>query len=248
MPRVSVITPAYNAAGTLAETITSVQAQTFDDWEMIVIDDGSTDNTAFIVTNAAEIDARIRLLKQENTGVGAARRAGIEAANGRYIAFLDSDDLWLPQKLEHQLAFMEKKNAGVSYTCYRRFTSDGREGALISPPPMLTHRMMLGNSAIPNLTGMIDRQICTTINIPDIPRAEDFAMWLQLLRRCGVAYGLMEDLARYRVSRTSASAQRTGSAIYVWRILRQQEKLGILQALYCFGQWGLNALRRHGRF
>lgn len=242
-PLVSIITAAYNAETFIAETIASVQAQTRGDWELLVADDASSDRTADIVAEAAAKDSRIRLiLLNRNCGVAHARNAALAAAQGRFIAFLDSDDLWLPQKLERQVAFMQEHDAAVSYTSFRRIDQTGRRiGRLISAPPRLRYRDLLQNTAIGTLTTMVDTAKTGTIRMTEAPR-DDYILWLSLMRQGFVAYGLQQDLARYRVVRGSLSGMPLRSAAWVWNVYRRVEKLGRLEATWCMCHYGTRAV------
>ena len=245
-PVVSIITPAFNARRTVAQAIESVQAQTFPHWKMVIVDDLSTDDTCSIVEAYVKADSRIRLLRQRiNGGPACARNAGLKVAVGRYVAFLDSDDYWLPAKLERQLSFMMANNAALSYTLYRRFADDIAEaGPLVSLPPSFTYEALLKNTGIACLTVMVDRELTGVIEFPLI-RHEDYALWLTLLKRGLVAYGLLEDLARYRVSNSSVSGNKLKSASWVWNIYRDGEKLSLPHAAWCFGNYAWNAYRRN---
>lgn len=245
-PVVSIITPAFNARRTVAQAIESVQAQTFQQWEMVVVDDLSADDTCSIVETYVKADSRIRLLRQRiNGGPACARNAGLKAAVGRYVAFLDSDDYWLPAKLDRQLSFMRANSAALSYTLYRRFADDIAEtGPLVGLPSFFTYEALLKNTGIACLTVMIDRELAGVIEFPLI-RHEDYALWLTLLKRGLVAYGLLEDLARYRVSNSSVSGNKLKSASWVWNIYRDSEKLSLPHAAWCFGNYAWNAYRRN---
>jgi len=245
-PVVSIITPAFNASHTIAQAIESVQAQTFQNWELLIVDDLSTDDTCAIVEKYVKVDDRIRLLQQRiNGGPACARNAGLKVGVGRYVAFLDSDDYWLPAKLERQLSFMMANNVALSYTLYRRFTDDIEcAGPLVSLPPFFTYEGLLKNTGIACLTAMVDRELAGVIEFPLI-RHEDYALWLKLLKRGLVAYGLMEDLARYRVSNSSVSGNKLKSASWVWNIYRDGEKLSLPRAAWCFGNYAWNAYRRN---
>jgi teichuronic acid biosynthesis glycosyltransferase TuaG len=244
-PVVSVITPAYNAEAFIVETIASVQAQTLADWELLVADDASTDHTAAIVEAAAVADSRIRLIRLErNGGVARARNAALSAARGRFVAFLDSDDLWLPQKLERQLAFMRAQDAAVSYTAFRRVDETGtRVGRLVPVPARLSYRQLLKNTAIATLTGMVDTAKTGPIRMTEA-RRDDYILWLSLLKRGFVARGLQQDLARYRVVRDSLSSKPKRSAAWVWDVYRKVEKLGPLQAAWCMAHYGARAIMK----
>lgn len=242
-PRVSVITAAYNAEAFIAETIASVQAQTLADWEMLVADDASGDRTAAIVESFAEQDPRVRLISLDsNGGVARARNAALAEARGRYIAFLDSDDLWLPQKLERQLAFMAERDAAVSYTAFRRIDERGAQiGRLVKVPPRLTYRQLLKNTAIATLTGMADTAKTGPLRMTEA-RRDDYILWLSILKRGFVAEGLQEDLARYRVVTGSLSSKPKRSAAWVWNVYRRIEGLGPLQSAWYLAHYGTRAL------
>jgi teichuronic acid biosynthesis glycosyltransferase TuaG len=234
---------AHDAEAFIAETIASVQAQTLGDWELLVADDASSDRTTAIVAAAAAEDPRIRLIRLEpNGGVARARNEALAAAQGRFIAFLDSDDLWLPQKLERQVAFMQRQDAAVSYTGYRRIDETGRRiGRLISAPPRLGYRELLQNTAIATLTGMVDTAKTGPICMAEA-RRDDYILWLSLLRRGFVAHGLQLDLARYRVVRGSLSSKPMRSAAWVWEVYRKVENLGRLQAAWCMLHYSVRAM------
>jgi teichuronic acid biosynthesis glycosyltransferase TuaG len=242
MALVSVVTPAWNAAAFVAETIASVRAQTLGDWEMWVVDDASTDDTAAMVERAAQDDRRVRLVRQPaNAGPARARQAALDRATGRFVAFLDADDLWLPAKLERQTAFARERRAALSYTSFRRISEDGAVvGARRAIPPSLSHAELLRNTAIATLTAMVDREVAGPIAMTDTGY-DDLALWLSILRRGHVAHGLDEDLARYRVRRASVSSRRLRAAGWVWRIYREQEGLSVPRASWCLAQYGARA-------
>jgi teichuronic acid biosynthesis glycosyltransferase TuaG len=242
-PLVSVITAAYNAEGFIAETIASVRAQSLGDWEMIIADDASSDRTAEIVGAIAAGDPRVRLVRlEQNGGVARARNAALEQARGRYIAFLDSDDLWLPEKLARQVAFMEEHDAAVSYTAFRRINEDGSSlGRLVRVPARLSYRQLLKNTAIATLTGMVDTAKTGPIRMTEA-RRDDYILWLSILKRGFVAHGLREDLARYRVVRGSLSSKPKRSAAWVWDVYRKVEGLGPLRSAWCMAHYGARAV------
>lgn len=246
---VSIITPAYKAAAFVGETIQSVLAQRHLDWEMIVVDDCSPDSTAEVVEQYAAADRRVRLVRSPtNGGVGAARNAALDAATGRYIAFLDSDDLWLPEKLESQLEFMRDLNAGFSFTAFRRISQDGRRvGRLIIVPPRLDYAALLGNTAIVTSTVLIDRAVVGDFRMTKT-YYDDFVLWLQLLKRGTVAHGLKRDLTRYRVVSQSISRDKANSARQVWRTYRQVERLGVGRSSWSFARYATRALLKYRRF
>ena len=247
---VSIITPVYNSEEFVRAAIVSAQAQTYTNWEMIVVDDFSQDNTYEIVEEIAKKDQRIQLIKLSKSGGPAiARNEALQLANGRFIAFLDSDDLWLPEKLEHQLNFMLDCDIAFSYTRYRRIsTSLERTGRLIRIPDSLNYWQLLRNTAIATLTVMVDRQKTGVLETLD-EGYDDFILWLSILKRGFVAYGLQEDLARYRCgSRNSVSSNRIRSVRWVWNIYRNVEKLNPIVAFWCFLNYGWNAYQKWSTF
>lgn len=245
-PTVSIVTAVYNAERFLEQTLESVAAQTCARWEHILVDDSSTDASAAIAASFARRDPRFRVLRQDgNTGAVQARNRGIQAARGRYIAFLDADDLWLPDKLARQVRFMEKTGAAVSHTGYRRMSADGAHlGGVILPPPRLTHRDLLKNTAIAMSTGMIDTAQLGRLAVQSAGHRtlrSDLRFWLRALAGGTVAHGLRADLARYRVVPGSVSSGWLKSAYWVWRAYRDDQKLALLDAAWCFAHYAARA-------
>jgi teichuronic acid biosynthesis glycosyltransferase TuaG len=249
MPLVSIITPSWNVERLIGETILSVQAQTFADWELLIADDCSTDNTAAVIESYAAKDSRIRLIRQpRNGGPALARQAAIEQAKGRFIAFLDSDDLWLPAKLERQVAFAREHRATLSYTAFRRINEDGSvTGRLIAVPESLTYDQLLKNTSIATLTALVDREISGPIAMKN-EGYDDFCLWLSILKPGHVAWGLNEDLARYRVRGVSVSSRRGRAAGWVWHIYRDVERLSLLKSAWCFAHWAARAWLKRRQF
>jgi teichuronic acid biosynthesis glycosyltransferase TuaG len=245
---VSIVTPAYKAEQVVAETIRSVQMQTYPHWEMLVVEDGSPDSTADVVAGFAAADPRVRLIRQTNAGPAVARQKALDHARGRYIAFLDSDDLWLPDKLEHQLAFMVRERASFTYTAFRRIQADGSGlGHLIEVPAQMTYRRLLGNTAVATSTVVIDRAATGKFRMTKT-YYDDFVLWLEILKRGHVAYGLNEDLMRYRVMGGSVSRNKSKSARMVWQTYREIEKLAAPVAAVHFVRYALNAWRKYRNF
>lgn len=248
-PLVSVVTPAYRAARFLPETIASVQAQSVGEWEMLVVDDVSPDETWDVLEGIATRDPRVRPLRnRRNLGPAGSRNTALAEARGRYVAFLDADDLWLPTKLERQLAFMAENHTALSYTAFRRISDDGqRVGRLIEVPPEMTRSRLRRNTCIATLTAMVDRERTGPIRMPDFGY-DDLALWLSLLCDGAVAWGLNEDLARYRVVGGSISSRPRRSARWVWEIYRKQEGLGLLGSAWCLAHYGARAWLKRRRF
>ena len=249
MPLVSIITPSWNVERLIGETIESVQAQTLGDWELLIADDCSTDKTATVVERYAAKDPRIKLIRQpRNGGPALARQAAIEQAQGRFIAFLDSDDLWLPAKLERQIAFAGERRAALSFTAFRRINEDGSAtGRLIPVPDSLNYEQLLKNTSIATLTAIVDRDVAGNIAMKNEPY-DDFCLWLSILKPGHIAYGLNEDLARYRVRGVSVSSRPLRSAGWVWHIYRNVEQLPLLKSAWCFAHWSTRAWLKRRQF
>lgn len=247
--RVSIIVPAYRAASFIDRTIESVLAQTYRDWEMLIADDCSPDNTRDVVAGWAARDARIRLIALErNGGPAAARNAALQQASGRWIAFLDSDDMWLAAKLERSMAHAKAMRAALVFTAYRRISQDeSRVGELIHVPRTLTYRQLLGNTAIATSTVLIDREVAGDVHMEPV-FYDDFVCWLSILKRGHVAHGLDEDLMRYRVLSQSVSRNKGRSAREVWKTYRNVEHLGPMAASWYFSRYAMNALRKYRNF
>jgi teichuronic acid biosynthesis glycosyltransferase TuaG len=246
---VSIITPAYNASTCLPATIASVLAQTYPNWELLIADDCSLDDTRKIIAKWADKDPRIRLVALLiNSGPAAARNASLSEARGRWVAFLDSDDLWLPEKLAQSIAFAQRQDAALVYTGYRRIDVGGqRTGQYIRIPPRLTYRQLLGNTAIATSTVLIDRRQTGHIHMAQV-YYDDFVCWLDILKRGLTAHGLNEDLMRYRVMPKSVSRNKRRSAGEVWRIYRTTEQLGRLAASWYFLKYASRALMKYLKF
>ena len=249
-PLVSIVTPAFNAARFIAVTIASARAQSFADWEMVIVDDASHDTTRDIIERLQADEPRLRLIcNDRNLGVAASRNVALDAARGRWIAFLDSDDLWLPDKLAAQLAFAAEHDAAFVFGSYRRITEDGcRIGRLIRVPGTLTYPELLKNTCVATLTVLVDRHSVGPLRFPDLKRGNDFALWLRLLERVGRAHGLDRDLGRYRVVRQSLSSRKLRSADWVWRVYRETAGLSGPAAAWCFANYAARACAKRWAF
>ena len=246
---VSIITPAYNAERFVVDTIRSVQAQTHKNWEMWIADDGSKDSTARLVEEEQARDPRIHLIRLPgNGGPALARQAALERARGRYIAFLDSDDLWLPRKLERQIEFMSEKNRALSFSSYRRVSQDlDKVGRLISVPEVIDYKALLRHNVIATLTAMVDVSLTGRLKMTN-EGYDDFILWLGLTKRGFKAHGLNEDLARYRIVGGSVSRKRSRAARWVWTIYRKVERLPLWYAAWNFMLFSFFRVRKHTGF
>jgi teichuronic acid biosynthesis glycosyltransferase TuaG len=233
-PAVTVVTPVWNAADTLGAAVASVRAQTRGDWEMLIVDDGSTDGGRALAEALAAADDRIRVLgRAERRGAAAARNEGIRAARGRVIAFLDADDLWRPEKLARQLGYMEATGAPFTFASVRRIDEAGRPLGVLAVPARVDHaRLLLGN-VIPCQTAAYDRLHFGAVEMPDLPRRQDYGLWLTLLARGGEAHGLNEVLADWRMRKGSLSSNKLVAAAATWRVYREVAGLGRGRAAWC---------------
>lgn len=234
-PLVTVIMPSFNAERFIVESIDSVIAQTVEDWELIVVDDASTDATTAIVAACRRRDSRIRLLPQRtNRGAAGARNLGLDHARGEWIGFIDSDDVWYPQKIAKQTAAMEASHADLSYTGYERRRDD--RAAIVSVPDTVRYEQLLRRCLIACSTGMVRRATCGAVRMPPIRRRQDHGYWLELLRDGSrTAVGVNEPLVSYRLHRGSLSANKLVAAAYSWKLLRQVERMPFAKALWYFG-------------
>ncbi|QIZ10387.1 glycosyltransferase family 2 protein [Priestia megaterium] len=247
---VSIITPTYNASKFITETIHSVKEQTFTNWEMIIVDDCSSDNTVDIVKQEMVHDSRIKLFElKENSGPANARNRAIAAAKGNYLAFLDSDDLWLPQKLERQVVFMEENDLAFSYTDYRIMNENGEKTDVVfRVPPKLEYKSLLKNTMIGTLTVLLDKRKVGVVQMPLYRDcSEDFGLWLSILSKGIHAYGLNEELAIYRKCVHSLSSNKLKSAQKTWNTYRKVQKINIAAALWYFVNYSLHAFKKHAK-
>lgn len=235
MPHVSIIMPAFDSARYIAESIRSVQAQTFHDWELLVADDASRDETRDIVRSFSEADARIRLLCLEtNQGAGAARQKALDAAKGRFIAFLDADDLWKPEKLFKQLLFMEQTGQPFSFTFYDLMDEAGKPlRKRVEAPQPLTYRQLFRCNFVGNLTGIYDTAVFGKATISHIRRRQDWMLWQTILKKLGAAFPVPESLASYRVREDSISASKVKMLRYNYAVYRKFHGFGRLHSLFC---------------
>ena len=231
---VSIIMPAYNCMEYIAQSIRSVQNQTYRNWELIVADDNSTDGTVDTVRSIAADDNRIQLLETDiNLGPAAARNRAINAARGDYIAFLDSDDIWFPDKLRRQISFMEQTGYDFTYTAYEKINERGdRLGVVISAPKSVNYSSMLyQGDPIGNLTVVYNAEKLGKFYVPDIKKRNDYALWLKIMHDCDRAYGLNEVLASYRVRAGSISSTRKSELLkYYWKLYHDIENLSNVKA------------------
>ena len=245
-PLVSVIMPCYNMERFLPHTIESVRQQTFQDWELVVVDDVSTDGTVAVLQRLGDQDQRIRWsVKPEHSGIADTRNRCLQLAQGRYLAFLDADDLWHPNKLEQQLKFMTDGNIGFSYTSYDCVDEDGSPlNKTVKTAGNLDYKSYLRNTIIGCSTVMIDKEAVGEVKVPSFRTSEDTATWLDILKKGFIAHALDESLTSYRVRKKSASSNKMKASYDLWTVYRKHEKLPFFKALYSFCCYAFNAIKK----
>ncbi len=244
---VSIIVPVYQAERYIEDTISSVLAQTYHEWELLLVDDHSADRSAEICEQiaAAHPDARIRVLTNAGKGAASARNTGLAAAAGRYIAFLDADDQWRPEKLAHTLEYMERSGAGFVFTGYE-FADEACHGTgtIVRVPETLSYRQALANTTIFTSTVILDTEKINRnlIKMPQI-KSEDTATWWQILRSGVTAYGLDENLVLYRRAGKSLSSNKLEALRRIWNLYRN-EGLSVPASCRYFIGWAVRAVKR----
>lgn len=242
-PTVSIVTPTFNSHQFIDETIESVVNQTFPSWELILVDDGSTDSTVDHINRWRTKDSRIHLLTNaQNLGPGPSRNLAVKNSRGRYIAYLDSDDVWLPTKLHTQLEHLKAHDATLSFTSYEIIDEKSNLlGRQVIAPSRLSYEDLLKNTVIGCLTVMIDSSKSPPLLMPSIPSRQPLVLWLKILKETGPAIGLDEILARYRVRAGSISSNKIQAARQVWRVYREYEHLPLPTAFRYFLSYAFRA-------
>ncbi len=232
---VSIITPSYNSSIFIADAIEGILAQTYQHWELLITDDCSTDDSVAIIEEYVKKDARIKLRKLKvNSGAGVCRNKSIEVAQGRYIAFCDSDDVWSPQKLEKQLAFMEKKDCALVYSSYLLIDESRNERGIMVCMSKIDFASIKRDGGIGCLTAMYDAAKVGKMYMPPMRKRQDWALWLNILAKCKVAYGIKEPLAYYRIRTDSISNNKLSLVKYNINVYRTVLKFSVLKAYLYF--------------
>ena len=243
--KVSVIVPVYNAAAFIADTITSVLKQDHTDIELLLVDDGSADESMEVMKKFESEKVRI-LTNTEKKGAAGARNTGIKAATGRYIAFIDADDLWLGNKLSKQIEFMQEGDKAFSFTGYEFADETGRGlGKIVRVPERISYKEALKNTTIFTSTVMFDTAKLSKDDIlmPYV-KSEDTATWWKVLKMGHDAYGLDESLTMYRRIGRSLSSNKLEAIRRIWNLYRKVEHLNIFYSIYCFCFWAVRAVYR----
>ena len=245
---VSIITPMYNSKDFIESTLLSVQSQTYENWEMIVIDDCSDDDGPNIVKKISNNDSRIKLIMQKNNlGPSNARNTGIELAEGRYLAFLDSDDMWHEEKLDKQIKFMQSNKYAFTFTGYEKINEVGKASGIVMPfKKQVTYHDLLKSNHIGCLTAMLDLELIGEKKyMPNIKKRQDHCLWLEILKKVEKAYCLDQILGKYRLREGSVSINKINNIKYQWELYRNVEKMSILQSFYYMSFYAYYGFRKY---
>ena len=245
---ISIITPVYKCENLISETIECVLKQTYTNWEMILVDDCSPDNSAKIIKKYAKKDKRIIYIKlKTNSGAAVARNEALKNSKGRFIAYLDADDLWKSEKLEKQVNFMLTNNYAFTCTDYEKIDETGKSlNKVIKIPNKVTYNLFLRNTIIQTVGVMVDTKITgkELLVMPNIRRRQDAATWCQLLKVGYDCYEVPENLSYYRVVKNSLSSNKFKAIKMNWYWYRKIEKLSLLKTCYCFIGYAFNAVKK----
>ena len=234
---VSIITPSYKSSKFISKTIESVLSQTYTNWEMIIIDDKSPDDSNVLIESYIKRDNRIKLIKlDKNSGPAFARNEGIKESKGRYISFLDADDLWFPHKLNTQISFMNKNDLAFTYSSYTLIDVDDNDLGTFITQKYITYFSMLKTCSVGCLTAIYDSQKLGNIYFENRGH-EDYILWLKILKEINNTQGILEPLATYRILKHSVSSNKIKASKYQWKIYRDVEKLSIVKSIYYFIQY-----------
>lgn len=246
-PLVSIITPLYNGQKYIERAIVSVRNQTFSNWDLLIIDDCSDDDSPVLVRNFTESDNRIKLFTLErNGGAAVARNFGIRVASGRFIAFLDCDDEWLPDKLEKQLDLLFQTGASFCFGAYIRVNEIGSLLGSIGVPRVLTYNEALKTNYVGCLTAIYDTKSLGKVFMPEsMPCHEDYPVWLHIIKQSGVAVGVPTVIAKYCVRGSSLSSNKFQTVRQIWYIYRELEHLNFYSSIFCLFNQSVRALARN---
>lgn len=235
---VSIIVPVYNSEKFIEDTINTVKQQTYKNWELILVNDCSTDKSKEIIEEYIKKDEKMKLINLEkNSGAAIARNTGIEKAKGRYIAFLDADDLWNKEKLEKQIKFMKDNDYEFTFTGYEFADENGRgNGKIVKVPQKINYKQALKNTIISTITVMFDMKKFKKeeIKMPNIRKGQDTATWWKILKNNNVAYGLNENLSIYRRTKNTLSSNKFKALKRTWNLYRNVESLTMVCSIYYF--------------
>ena len=243
---ISIITPSYNTSLFLDDCIKSVLDQSYTNWEMLIVDDASHDNSKSIILQYSKSDNRIKpLFLDKNIGAAASRNIALSNAKGDYIAFLDSDDLWVKEKLAVELKFMIEENINFSFSSYHTISKNGLVlGKKITAPSQISYNGYLKDTIIGCLTVMLKRSFFKDLQMPLLRSSHDMALWLNLMRSGENAFGINQSLAKYRIVDSSNTSNKFKAVLDVWRVYREHEKLSFIFSVYNFIFYIYNAIKK----
>ena len=246
-PLVSIIMPCYNAERYVAQSIESVLAQTYQNWELLITDDGSTDKSVESVSKYCTKDDRINILvPDEHQGIARTRNMSIARAKGKFVAFLDSDDIWYPEKLEKQVGYMLGNDVAFTYSSYEVIDAHGNsKNKVVQDAGVMSYKKYLRNTIICCGTVVIDREKTGHFATPIIKTSEDMSLWLSIMKRGFDAYPVPGPLHKYRITPGSASSNKIKAACDVWRVYRKIEKLSLPVSVFNFVCYTFNAVKKH---
>lgn len=232
-PLVSIITPTFNSGIYIRETIISIQAQNYTNWELLITDDCSTDNTIEIIQQFTKSDKRIKLFKLEkNSGAGIARNTSIKHAIGTFIAFCDSDDQWLPEKLTTQISFMLKSNLMFTYSSYYTIDANGNRKGMVTAPSQLTYSILLRNNYVGCLTAIYNQEKLGKIYMSEIRKRQDWTLWLKIMDRLQHTSGIQEPLAIYRIRPNSVSSKKISLLQITYNLYHKELNMGVIKSTF----------------
>lgn len=230
---VSIITPTYNSEKFISETIESIKAQSYTNWELLITDDCSTDNTIEVIQKFTKSDKRIKLFKlKENSGAGIARNTSIKNATGTFIAFCDSDDQWLPEKLATQISFMQKNDLRFTYSSYYTIDTNGNRKGIIAAPSKLTYSMLLRNNYVGCLTAIYNQEKLGKIYMSEIRKRQDWTLWLKIMGKLQYTCGIQEPLAIYRIRPNSVSSKKISLLQITYNLYRKELNMGMIKSIF----------------
>ena len=245
---VSIITPTHNSARFIRETLDAILAQTHTNWELLITDDASTDDTCEIIAAYQEKDDRIKLFKlKENAGAAVARNNSIRHATGRFIAFCDSDDLWTPDKLEKQISFMLDNGHAFTFAPYHIISEAGKNIGFTPTRSRVSYNDILITCDIGCLTAVYDTEQLGKVYMPLIRKRQDYGLWLKILKQVDYAYSHPEALGYYRYRPHSISSNKFKAIWYIWKVYRDVEKLPFFRSLYLVFVYSTYGIRKYGR-
>lgn len=245
---VSIITPVYNCANLIEETIKCVVDQTYTNWELLLVDDCTPDNSAKIIDKYIKKDKRIKYFKlDENSGAAIARNKALKESKGRFVAYLDADDLWKPEKLEKQVKYMLNNEYAFTCTDYEKIDEVGKSlNKIVRIPKKVDYNLFLRNTIIQTVGVMVDTKTTgkDILKMPNIRRRQDAATWCQLLKAGFDCYEVPENLSYYRVVSNSLSSNKLKAIKGTWKLYRDIEKLSLIKSCFCFVGYAYNAVKK----